>query len=124
MGWVCDFVLSKVLSTSNREHRVETLIKAGSTAHPQWGLQLEKVTQRVSTTTLDPPTLAHVMDVCPAERTARDLRCIHMFYTCSCNNSEELYIVHHGTWSAADKQVTLPFDLKHLDVQQHLDGRP
>jgi hypothetical protein len=48
-----------------------------------------------------------------------------VFYTCSCNNSEELYIVHHGTWSAVDKQVTLPFDLnKHLDVQQHLDGRP
>jgi hypothetical protein len=67
---------------------------------------LEKVTQRVSTTTLDPPTLAHVI---PGGRqgkqAARDLGCIHMFYTCSCNISERAI---NGTWSVADKQVTLP----------------
>jgi hypothetical protein len=51
-----------------------------------------------------------------------------MFYTCSCNNSEELYIVHHGTWSAADKQVTLPLIstntlMSSNTLMDDLDGR-
>jgi hypothetical protein len=42
-----------------------------------------------------------------------------MFYTCSCNNSERAI---NGTWSVADKQVTLPL-ISTNTLMDDLDGR-
>jgi hypothetical protein len=48
-----------------------------------------------------------------------------MFYTCSCNNSERAI---NGTWSVADKQVTLPLIstntlMSSNTLMDDLDGR-